>query len=393
MDPSAIDGLLERAVDDGVLPGVVAVAGDRAGVLYEGAFGVLSVQGDTAVRSDTMFWLASMTKALVSVGALQLIEQGELDLEQPVADILPEFGALQVLDGFDGSTPRLRAPKKQATIRHLLTHTAGAGYWFANGDILRYHQLTGVPDPASGKLASLFDVPLIADPGTRWEYGTNTDWLGRVVEGVSGQNLASFCAEHIFGPLAMPDTTFTANAEQSSRMMTVHSRIPDGGLMPSPLGVPADAEFFSAGAGASGTGLDYLRFMRAMLRGGELDGERVLRPETVELAFTDHLQGAPLPRVIRSAIPMLSNDVPAWPVSQGWGLGFRLVLEDIPAMRRAGTGDWAGLANCYFWIDRATGIGGAFLTQVLPFYDARIVETALGFEQSVYALLGATVAT
>jgi CubicO group peptidase (beta-lactamase class C family) len=163
--------------------------------------------------------------------------------------------------------------------------------------------------------------------------------------------------------------------------------------MPSPLGVPADAEFFSAGAGASGTGLDYLRFMRAMLRGGELDGERVLRPETVELAFTDHLQGAPLPRVIRSAIPMLSNDVPAWPVSQGWGLGFRLVLEDIPAMRRAGTGDWAGLANCYFWIDRATGIGGAFLTQVLPFYDARIVETALGFEQSVYALLGATVAT
>jgi CubicO group peptidase (beta-lactamase class C family) len=236
-------------------------------------------------------------------------------------------------------------------------------------------------------------VPLIADPGTRWEYGTNTDWLGRVVEGVSGQNLASFCAEHIFGPLAMPDTTFTPNAEQSSRMMTVHSRTPDGGLMPSPLGVPADAEFFSAGAGASGTGLDYLRFMRAMLRGGELDGERVLRPETVELAFTDHLQGAPLPRVIRSAIPMLSNDVPAWPVSQGWGLGFRLVLEDIPAMRRAGTGDWAGLANCYFWIDRATGIGGAFLTQVLPFYDARIVETALGFEQSVYALLGATVAT
>jgi methyl acetate hydrolase len=393
MDGSAIDGLLERAVDDGTVPGVVAVVGDRDGVLYEGAFGTLTVDGDAAVRPDTMFWLASMTKAIVSVAALQLIERHELELEQPVAGILPAFGALQVLDGFDGDTPRLRAPERQATVRQLLTHTAGAGYWFANADLLRYLELTGVPEPGTFKLAALFEAPLIADPGTRWEYGTNTDWLGLVVQEISGQDLATYCREHVFGPLGMQDATFTSTEEQASRTMTVHARTPGGGLLPRPLGVPPDAEFYSGGAGASGTGPDYLRFLRALLRDGELDGERVLAPATVQLAFTDHLRGAPLPEMMRSAVPELTNDVPSWPIAQGWGLGFRLVLEDIPAMRRAGTGDWAGLANCYYWIDRATGVAGAFLTQVLPFFDARIVETVLGFEQAVYAAVGAPAAT
>ncbi len=393
MDASAIDGLLERAVDDGVVPGVVAIVGDRDGVLYEGAFGALGVDGDAAVRLDTMFWLASMTKAIVSVAALQLIERHELALEQPVVDILPPFGTLQVLEGFDGDTPRLRPPERQATIRQLLTHTAGAGYWFANSDLLRYHRLTGIPDPSTCKLAALFEVPLIADPGTRWEYGTNADWLGLVVQEVSGQDLASFCGEHVFAPLGMRDATFTPTESQASRTMAIHARTPDGGLLPTPFGLPADAEFYSGGAGASATGPDYMRFLRALLRDGELDGERVLAPETVQLAFTDHLRGMPLPEMMRSALPELSNDVPSWPYAQGWGLGFHLVLEDVPAMRRTGTGDWAGLANCYYWIDRATGIAGTILTQVLPFFDARIVETALGFEQAVYASVGAPAAT
>ena len=393
MDTRTLDGLLERAVGDRVVPGVVAMVGDRDGVLYEGAFGVLSVGGDAGVQRDTMFWLASMTKAIVSVAALQMIEQQKLELEQPVADILPAFGALQVLEGFDGDSPRLRAPARQATIRQLLTHTAGAGYWFANSDLLRYHQLTGIPDPGTCKLAALFEVPLIADPGTRWEYGTNTDWLGLVVQEVSGQDLATFCSEHIFAPLGMRDATFTATDAQASRTMAVHARLPDGGLLPTPFGLPTDAEFYSAGAGASGTGLDYIRFLRALLRDGELDGERVLAPESVKLAFTDHLGGAPLPAQMTSALPELTNDVPSWPYAQGWGLGFRLVLEDIPEMRRAGTGDWAGLANCYYWIDRASGIAGVILTQVLPFFDAPIVETALGFEHAVYASVGASATT
>jgi len=392
MDPRPIDRILERAVGDRLIPGVVAVAGDRDDVLYEGAFGCLSVGDERAVGPDTMFWLASMTKPLVSVAALGLIERGEIELEQPVADILPAFGRLQVLEGFDGNTPRLRAPKGLATIRHLLTHTAGAGYWFANREVLRYHELTGIPDPSTRKLATLYEMPLIADPGTRWEYGTNTDWLGLVVEAVSGKGLDRFCAEHVFDPLGMRDATFTLTGEQAARMMTVHARQPDGGLVPTPRRGPAEPEFYSGGAGASGTGRDYLRFLRALLRGGELDGERVLRPETVELAFTDHLHDAPLPKSRRSAIPELSNDIPILPVAQGWGLGFHLVLEDIPDLRRAGTGDWAGLANCYFWIDRATGVAGALMTQVLPFYDPGIVGMSIGLEHAVYEQLGAQAA-
>jgi methyl acetate hydrolase len=385
MDSRAIDRLLARAVAEGAVPGVMVIAGDRDAVLYEGCFGTLRVDGDAIVQPDTVFWLASMTKAIVSVVALTLIEQGELELEQPVADVLPEFGALQVLDGFDGDRPRLRVPRRPATIRHLLTHTSGAAYWFTNSDVMRYHQLTGIiPDPALRNLVTLYDMPLVADPGERWEYGTSTDWLGLVIEAAGGRDLATLCTERVFAPLAMTDATFTPTEAQVARTMAVHARTPDGGLQPKQLTLPSEGEFYSGGAGAWATGRDYLRFMRALLRGGELDGERILTPETVELAFADHLRGAPLPDIMRSSLPALSNDVPTWPVAQGWGLGFHLVLEDIPSMRRAGTGDWAGLANCYFWIDRASGVAGAFMTQVLPFFDVRIVEAALSFQQAVY---------
>ena len=371
-----------------MLPGVVAVAGDREGPLYEGAFGRLSVDRPEPVRPDTIMRLASMTKAIASVAALQLIERDGLELEQRVEEILPEFGKLNVLEGFDGDTPRLREPARKATVRHLLTHTSGLGYWFGNADLLRYHEIAGIPDPIAG-LRSVFEMPLVADPGTCWEYGTSTDWLGQVVEAVSGQDLASYCEQHIFDPLGMRDATFRPTDEQRARLMALHSRTPDGGLIRTPIELPDEPEFWSGGGGAYATAPDYLRFMRALLRGGELDGEQVLRPETVELAFSDHLGDIELPSVMHSAIPELSNDVPSLPIAQGFGLGFHLVLEDLPGMRGAGTGDWAGLFNCYFWIDRAAGLAGTLLTQVLPFFDARIVEQSAGFEATVYAGVGA----
>ncbi len=375
MDASAIDRLLQEAVEDKVFPGVVAVVGDRDGTLYEGAFGA---------EPDTMIWIASMTKALVTVAALQLVERGELTLEQPVAEILPSFAALQVLEGFDGDTPRLRPPSRQPTIRQLMTHTGGLGYWFWNANLLRFHEVTGVPDLFSGKLATLTDVPLAGDPGERWEYGTNIDWLGQVIETVTGSDLASYCAEHVFAPLGMSDTTFTPSEEQQARLMPIYARQPDGGLIEAPI-KPLEPECFSGGAGAYSTAGDYLRFMRAMLRGGELDGERVLQAGTVDLAFTDHLDGIALPEIMHTAVPELTNDVPSLPVAQGFGLGFHLVLEDLPGMRRAGTGDWAGLCNCYYWIDRSAGVAGTIMTQVLPFFDARIVETLAKLEERAYA--------
>ena len=198
-----MDEVLERAVAARAAPGIVAMVGDRDGVIYEGACGLVNVDGDQPARLDTMFALMSMTKAFTSVAALQLVERGELALDQPVADVLPAFDELQVLDGFDGDTPRLRQPASRATIRNLLTHTSGAGYPFMNADLLRYHALTGLPDIMSGSLEML-KAPLVRDPGTHWEYGTTTDWLGHVVEAVAGMDLGSGCRERIFDPLGMP---------------------------------------------------------------------------------------------------------------------------------------------------------------------------------------------
>ncbi len=382
-DTAAIDSLLAAAAEDGTLPGVIAIAGDRDETLYEGAFGRLSVSGEEPARADTMLAIASMTKAIISVAALQLIEQGRLELEQPVSSVVPAFA--QVLDGFDGETPLLRAPASQASIRQLLTHTSGLGYTFTNAELLRYYELQGEPGTLAITRADLYGLPLIGDPGVRWAYGTSTDWLGQVIEALSGEDLGAYCAQHIFEPLAMTDTTFRPSEDQRRRMMTLHARGADGALVHSPIELPAQPEYLSGGHGAYSTAGDYLRFMRALLRDGELDGERILRAETVRQAFSDHLHGAPLPEVLPTAMPELTNEVPTLPLRQGWGLGFHLLEEDLPGMRRAGTGDWAGLFNCYYWIDRATGLSAAFLTQVLPFYDARIVQAMLGFNGALFS--------
>lgn len=378
-DGAQIDRLLSSSVDGGTFSGVAATVVERDGVLYQGVAG--------EAEANTMFRNASMTKALATTGALQLVEQGRLDLDATVESILPEFGELLVLDGFDGDTPRLRAPRTQATVRQLATHTAGCGYFFTNEDLFRYAELTGLPSPMTGIKASVMG-PLAHDPGTVWEYGVNTDWLGLVVEAVSGQTLGDYLAEHLFGPLQMTDTTFAPTGEQRARLMSLKARAADGSLVATDLDLTADPEWAAAGHGSYGTIGDYGRFIRAMLNDGELDGERILAAQMVELAFSDQIEGIPMPEVMKSADPTLSNDVPALPVPQGWGLGFHLVHVDIPGMRRAGTGDWAGIFNCYYWIDRAAGVGGALMTQVLPFFDAAIIETLLAFEVAVYAQVG-----
>ncbi len=378
-----IDQILQRAVADETVAGIVALAGDRNGLLYAGAAGQLGVDSDEPAVPETILWAASMTKAIVSVAALQLVEAGALELEQPVADVLPEFGELQVLAGFDGDTPRLRPPSRQATIRHLLTHTSGLGYWFTDADVLLYHELTGTPYANSGRRAAL-QVPLVADPGTRWVYGISHDWLGQVIEAVGGQDLAEYCAQHVFGPLGMPDTTFSPTDSQRARMMKMHLREADGGLAAQTAMDRPHAEFWSGGGGAYTSGQDYLRLMRALLRGGELDGARILRSESVERMFTNQLAGAIMPTGWKSALTRVSNDFRFPPVKHSWGLGIHLIHEDIPNSRRAGSGDWAGLGNCYYWIDRSTGVAGITLTQVLPFFDARVRSIATEFEHAIY---------
>jgi methyl acetate hydrolase len=378
-DGSAIDQLLTGAVENGTYEGVVATVVDRDGVLYEGSAGT--------ANPDTMFRNASMTKAVATTAALQLLEQGQIALDQPVEEILPEFAELQVLEA-DGS---LRPPASKATIRQLMTHTAGLGYFFLNEGLLTYCGANSLPSCLSGEKASL-SAPLVNDPGTIWEYGVNTDWLGLVVEKVSGQSLGAYLAEHVWGPLGMTDSTFSPSDEQRSRLMPIRLRAADGSLQPTDLDLPGEFEWEAGGHGSYGTARDYGRFIRAWLGDGELDGTRILKPETVELALQDHIEAIPMPEIMTSCMPELSNDVPSLPFPQGWGLGFHLTNVDLPGMRSAGTGDWAGLFNTYYWIDRSAGVGGAIMTQVLPFFDAKVVEALLGFEVAVYAQVGAAVA-
>ena len=352
---------------------MIALACDRDGVT-----------GRLGEDEDTIFWLASMTKPIVAVGALKLVERGLLDLDEPVGNLMPLFDELPVLEGFEGDLPVVREHAVRATIRHLLVHTAGLGYWWASEDLVRYHELTGVPTPASGELA-MFEAPLLFDPGTDFAYGTGYDWLGRVIETVTGQDLATYLEREVLAPLGMADTAFSLTDAQRARLAPMRRRSPDGELAEIPFDSSSPREYWSGGAGLYGTAGDYARFVRALLRGGELDGERVLRADTVDLAFTDQLDGVPLPEEIPTAIPALSNDVHFPPVARGWGLGFHLVLEDVPGMRRAGSGDRAGLANTYFWADRHAGVGGVLLDANLPFHDAQVLAAFAGFEAAVYA--------
>jgi CubicO group peptidase (beta-lactamase class C family) len=377
-DGTSIDALLDGAVSSGAVHGVTALVVGREGVLYE------HTAGDA--NGDTLFRNASMTKAVATTAALQLVEQGRLDLDATVESILPEFGELQVLDGFDGDEPRLRAPATQATVRQLMTHTAGLGYFFLSEDLLRYAAATGLPSPLEGKREAL-NAPLVRDPGTMWEYGVNTDWLGLVVERISGQSLGAYLAEHVWGPLGMTDSTFTLDDAQRARLLPVRMRGADGSLGPTDIELPAEFDWEAGGHGSYGSAHDYARFIQAWLN----DGADILSRETVELALSDHIEGIPMPEIMRSAMPELSNDVPSLPVPQGWGLGFHLMKVDLPGMRSAGTGDWAGIFNSYYWIDRAAGVGGLFMTQVLPFFDDRIIETLMGFEVAVYEQVGAAV--
>jgi len=374
-DGSAIQALLERAVTSGRLHGIAALVVDRNGLLFHHAAG--------EANARTLFRNASMTKAVATTAALQLVEQGQLSLGASVESIVPEFGQLQVLDGFDGDTPCLRAPTSPATVRQLMTHTAGCGYSFLNEKLLRYHAVTGEPSPLSGLKRGL-SAPLVNDPGTAWEYGVNTDWLGLIVEKLTGQTLGTVLQHRVYSPLGMNDSTFAPTDAQRARLLRVMQRQPDGRLAPSPHDLPATSEWDAAGHGSYGTIQDYGRFVQAWLA----DGAGILKPDTVRMALQDHLSPIKLPELTKSMMPELSNDVPALPVPQGWGLGFHLTLADLPGMRSNGTGDWAGLFNSYYWIDRARGVGGVLMTQLLPFFDMATIETLMGFEMAVYQQVG-----
>src|ERR1700751_3788478 len=386
---AGIDQALRRAAEAKEVPGVVAVAATSDGVLYEGAFGKRDLAKGTDMTLDSVFWIASMTKALTATAAMQLVEQGKLQPDEPMGKLLPELAAPQVLEGFDDKgEPKLRPAKRPVTLRHLLTHTAGYSYDIWNANTGRYAKYANLPGIITCKNAAL-KTPLSFDPGDGWQYGINIDFVGKAVEAISGQSLNGYLHDHIFTPLGMSDTGFVIGPDQRARLVSVHARKPDGSLEPIEFGIPQEPEFFMGGGGLYATARDYLAFLQMLLHGGKFNGAQVLRPDTVALMLQNHI-GDLEPGYMKTTAPDSSLDVDLPKLFPGpkWGLSFIINTKPGPAGRSPGSVSWAGLANTYFWLDPAKRVAGVILTQSLPFVDPQAIKLYGRFESGVYKAIG-----
>ena len=384
-----IDQILRQKCESKEIPGVVAMAATGKDVIYQGAFGKRDLSKDDAMTADSVFWIASMTKAVTTAAAMQLVEQGKLSLDEPIGKVLPDLAAPQVLEGFDANgEPKLRPARKPITLRHLMTHTAGFAYNMWNGDILRYLEKTGLPAVTTCKNDAL-KTPLASDPGTRWEYGTNIDFVGKAVEAVSGKRLDAYLRDHMFTPLGMTDTGFKIGEAQRKRLVGMHARGEDGSLAPIPFELEQEPEFHMGGGGLYGTAADYIKFTQMILNKGRGNGNQVLKPETVALMGQNHIGEINMTK-LTSVIGWATNDVDLYPdMVKKWGLSFLINTAKTAEGRSPGSLAWAGLANTYFWIDPARDIAGVILMQLLPFADKQCLETFAGFERGVYAGLDA----
>jgi CubicO group peptidase (beta-lactamase class C family) len=380
----SIDQVLQRAVDAKQVAGVVAMGATEKGVVYEGAFGKRDMANGPAMSLDTVFWLLSMTKAVTATACMQLVEQGKLQLDQPVGWLLPELASPRVLEGFDASgAPKLRPAKRPIKLRHLLTHTSGYTYSNWSDQLPQYEKVTGQADIAESRNGA-FAAPLEFDPGDRWQYGIGMDVVGKIVEAVSGRSLEVYFKENIFAPLGMVDTGFLISSAQRRRVATTYSRGADGSLSPMAFEMPQRPEFFSGGGGLFGTPRDYMAFLQMLLHEGAFRGARILKPETVALMRQNQIGDLHV-NPLKSSSTAWSNDADLFPgMEQKWGLSFDINTKPGPNGRSAGSITWAGLLNCYFWLDPFKRVTGAVFTQVLPFYDPAVVKLYGGFEKGLY---------
>ena len=378
----SLDSILQQGVASGAAPGLVAMKGSSRGVQWTGAAGE-SAPGKP-MTLDTVFRIFSMTKAVGSTAAMILADRGKLDLDAPVDSILPDFAKIQVIDGFDGDQPRLRAPKSRATVRQLATHTSGLVYEFWNPDVPRWMAATRHPGILSGLKSSLF-YAAAHDPGTQWDYGIGIDWLGQVVEAVDGRRVDKFCQEEIFGPLGMTSTACESEGALATRLGSVSARGADGHFAPFELAPPAHPEFYGMGHTLYSTAGDYMRFLRMFLNKGALDGQRVLSEKAVQTMLANHIGSLRVGK-LTSAVPPISADVDLFPgTPKTHSFGFVRMEQDVPGMRSAGSQTWAGVLNTHYWFDPAKDIAGIIMTQTLPFAEPPFLKVYEQFERAVYA--------
>jgi CubicO group peptidase (beta-lactamase class C family) len=385
IDSAPIDQVLQAAVDRGEVPSVAAIAADRNGVIYRGAAGPRAAGSDDPLTVDTHFRIMSMTKMVCTVAALQLVEKGSLDVDAPIDTYRPEFADVQVLDGWDGDTPRLRAPASRATVKQLLTHTTGLGYWFWSDDLVKWQAATGTPNVLAG-VNEVLTAPMLADPGSTFVYGINSDWLGKVVEAVGGVTLDVAVKDGITGPLGMHETEFRIGEGWKDGGLTpVHAKV-EGSWVDSGIELNQSPQYWAGGHGLYSTPSDYIKFEQALLGNGELDGVRILRSETVDAAFTNQIGGLDFPAEIPTADPGATHELNLGPGFK-WGYGLLLNTEDVPGRRRAGSGAWAGLCNTHFWVDRTAGVCASIYSNFLPFVPPDALALYADFEQALYSAL------
>lgn len=371
---ATLDGVLREGVEAGAVPGVVALVTSGDSVLYRSAFGVMDAEGAVPMREDAIFVIASMTKPITSVAAMTLVEEGLVGLDEPASAYLPELANRRVLVEVDAadSTVTTRPATRPVTVRDLLRHTSGLGYTFSSPELLEWTQITGNP---------ALDQPLLHDPGQRWTYGSNTYFVGRIIEEVSGMGLAEFFRTRVLVPLGMEDTSFDLPVEDRNRRASLYRRTDDG-LQGQPPSWPDEPQV-RGDYGLRSTADDYGRFLRLILGEGETEGHRLLSRETMAELTRNQLEDITVVEQ-PSTNKSLSRPFPLGADRDGFSLGFQIASDEGARGRAPGSLSWAGLYNTHFWIDPASDVGVVLLTQLLPFYDERAIELLSAFEDALY---------
>ena len=376
MGSKEISPFLEDAVERGRAPGLVAIVAQRDHILYHQAFGKMDVANDVAMREDTIFRIASMTKPITATAVMMLIEAGNLSLDDPISNFIPSLRNPRIFDRFDKSQANYttRQASREITVRHLLNQTSGFGYDFSNEILLLLQEKIG-------KQAR--ELPLIHEPGNKWTYGMSPRILGELVEFVSGMALDRFFESRIFRPLSMNDTSYAVPAQKQDRLATQHQR-EDGAFRETPNPdrdngtVRGDGELRS-------TGSDYIRFLQMFLNDGWHRSGRILSMDSVRL-MTQNQIGELVVEKQRSADLRQARDFPLGAGRDKFGFGFQIStsIPDDQHERSPGSYSWAGMYNTHFWVDPSNGIAAVILMQVLPFYDDACMEILKGFEARVY---------
>ncbi len=374
---AAISRFLGDVVARGDVPGIVAIVVAPDKVLYHEAFGRMNVAQNAPMTKDAIFRIASMTKAVTSVGVMQLVEQGKVGLDDDASKYIPRLKAPQVLTKVDAAagTYETRPASGPITIRRLLTHMSGIGYSWSDPGLAVAQKKTGATNDS--------ELPLVNDPGAQWTYGASTRVLGDVIEKVSGERIDAYLEAHVLGPLGMRDTTYTVPKGKYARVVTINQKAngkitetqnPD----PLPATIRGDGGLFSTAA-------DYSRFVRMILNKGELDGVRILRESTVAEMSQNQI-GTVRVRLQPTADALRTKPYPLGAGEDQWGFGFQIAAPQSPSrsMRSPGSMSWAGLNNTFYWIDPHKQVGAVILMQMLPFYDDGAIQALQGFEERVY---------